>query len=73
MYEEKSAASTLRLSRLRPSIPTQKQPRFRSRADAELTAKLYSKAPVLIEERPDHPEGDKNPWGISFQTMFNVE
>lgn len=51
---------------------TKTAPVFRSRADAELTAKLYSKAPVLIEERPDHPEGDKNPWGISFQTMFHM-
>ena len=51
---------------------TKTAPVFRSRADAELTAKLYSKAPVLIEERPEHPEGDKNPWGISFQRMFDM-
>ena len=31
---------------------TKTVPVFRTRTDAELTAKLYSRAPVLIEERP---------------------
>lgn len=73
MLEEKERRFTLspeQISAINPN--TQTAPVFRSRADAELTAKLYSKAPVLIEERPDHPEGDKNPWGISFQTMFHM-
>jgi hypothetical protein len=35
---------------------------FRARADAELTAKIYARVPVLI-----HGEGAAvNPWGISF-------
>jgi hypothetical protein len=73
MYEEKERRFTLSPEQIAAINPnTKTAPVFRSRADAELTAKLYSKAPVLIEECPDHPEGDKNPWGISFQRMFDM-
>jgi hypothetical protein len=48
---------------------TRTAPVFRSRADAELTARVYSRAAVLINER----EGlDGNPWGISFLSMFHM-
>ena len=41
---------------------------FRSKADAALTAKIYSRVPVLIRD------GDAagNPWGISFMRMFDM-
>ena len=58
------------IARMNPNTKT--APVFRSRADAELTAKLNAKAPVLIEERPEHPDGDVNPWGITFQTLFHM-
>ena len=45
---------------------------FRSRADAALTAKIYDRIPVLIEERPPEQGGDVNPWGITFQTLFHM-
>ncbi len=48
---------------------TRTAPVFRSRADAELTAKIYANAPVLIDERKG-PEG--NPWGVSFMAMFHM-
>ena len=49
---------------------TRTAPAFRSRADAELTAKIYANAPVLIEEGKG-PEG--NPWGVEFrQGLFNM-
>lgn len=51
---------------------TKTVPVFRTRADAELTAKLYARAPVLIEERPAEAGGDINPWGITFQRMFDM-
>ena len=51
---------------------TRTAPVFRSRADAELTAKLYARAPVLIQERSQEEGGDINPWGITFQTMFHM-
>lgn len=44
-------------------------PVFRSKADAELTKKLYSRVPVLIDENKGE-EG--NPWGISFMRMFDM-
>ncbi|MFT0875931.1 N-6 DNA methylase [Rhodopseudomonas sp. G2_2311] len=51
---------------------TKTVPVFRTRADAELTAKLYDRAPVLIRERPQEEGGDINPWGITFQRMFDM-
>lgn len=47
-------------------------PLFRARADRDLTRKLYRAAPVLIRERPHHPDGDENSWGITFQTLFHM-
>lgn len=58
------------IARINPNTKT--APVFRSRADAELTAKLYSRAPVLIQERPQEEGGDINPWGITFQRMFDM-
>ena len=73
MYEEKERRITLTPEQIAAINPnTKTAPVYRSRADAELTAKLYSKAPVLIKERPGHPDGDENPWGISFQSMFHM-
>jgi len=51
---------------------TRTAPVFRTRADAELTAKLYASAPVLVRERPQAEGGDINPWGITFQAMFHM-
>ena len=42
---------------------------FRARADAELTAKIYSRVPVLID---DSKGADGNPWGVSFMSMFHM-
>lgn len=51
-------------------------PVFRSQRDAELTKKLYRAAPVLIEEGRKDADGkdlpELNPWGISFQRMFDM-
>ena len=46
-------------------------PVFRSKQDAELTKKLYGKAPVLIQEGII-TDAEKNPWGIRFQAMFHM-
>lgn len=44
-------------------------PVFRSQMDAELTKKIYSRVPVLMDEAL----GDQgNPWGIKFMTMFHM-
>ena len=47
-------------------------PLFRARADLGLTRKLYRAAPVLIREQADKTDGDGNPWGITFQTLFHM-
>lgn len=44
-------------------------PVFRSKADAELTKKIYSRVPALVHD--GHPK-EGNPWGISFMTMFHM-
>ncbi|MBN9263552.1 MAG: N-6 DNA methylase, partial [Hyphomicrobium sp.] len=58
------------IARINPNTKT--APVFRSRADATLAAKLYARAPVLIQVRPQEAGGDINPWGITFQRMFDM-
>lgn len=55
------------IERLNPNTKT--APVFRSRADAELTTKIYSQAPVLID---DGRGAAGNPWGISFARLFDM-
>ncbi len=43
-------------------------PVFRSKRDAEITKAIYRRVPVLVKE--GDPEG--NPWGVSFQRMFDM-
>jgi hypothetical protein len=42
-------------------------PIFRTKIDAELTKKIYSRTPVLINE-----ELSENYWGVSFMRMFDM-
>ncbi len=44
-------------------------PVFRSQMDAELTKKIYSRVPVLIDEALGK---HGNPWGIKFMRMFDM-
>ena len=49
---------------------TKNCPIFNSRADAELTARIYTRVPVLINESSG---GAGNPWGMDFrQGLFNM-
>jgi hypothetical protein len=68
--ERRFTLSSDQIARINPNTKT--APVFRSRADAELTAKIYGRVPVLVEERPAERGGDLNPWGVSFQTMFHM-
>ncbi|MEU5146759.1 DNA methyltransferase [Streptomyces yangpuensis] len=43
-------------------------PVFRSRKDADLTAAIYRRIPVLWDES----KRNGNPWGISFKNLFNM-
>lgn len=62
-YRRYSLSAT-QLEQINPNTRT--APIFRSRYDAELTAKIYSRVPVLV--RDGDPNG--NPWGISFHTRI---
>ena len=60
--------STDEIARINPNTKT--APVFRSHADAELTAKIYARMPVLIDETKGK---DGNPWNVEFrQGLFNV-
>lgn len=48
---------------------TKTAPLFRSRSDAEITAKIYANAPVLIDENIG---ANGNPWGASFARLFDM-
>jgi hypothetical protein len=64
--QRRFALSAEDLARINPNTKT--CPVFRTRGDAELTAKLYRAAPVLINEA----EGT-NPWGIELlQGLFHT-
>ena len=68
--ERRFTLTAEQIARINPNTKT--APVFRSRADAQLTAKLYAHAPVLIDERPIDQGGNLNPWGITFQTQFHM-
>jgi len=46
-------------------------PVFRSRMDAEITRKIYSKTPVLIRQEREGSKG-VNKWGVHFSAMFHM-
>ncbi|TJW51959.1 MAG: restriction endonuclease [Mesorhizobium sp.] len=66
--ERRFLLSAAQIAAISPNTKT--APIFRSRADAELTAKIYSNVPVLVDEG----KGEKgNPWGVEFrQGLFNM-
>jgi len=48
---------------------TKTAPVFRARANADLTASIYNRVPVLIDESTG---AEGNPWRISFMRMFDM-
>ncbi|MCL6608479.1 MAG: N-6 DNA methylase [Geminicoccaceae bacterium] len=66
--ERRFTLSAEDIARINPNTKT--APIFRSRADAELTKKIYARVPVLIDESKGEAG---NPWGVSFrQGLFNM-
>jgi hypothetical protein len=55
------------IARINPNTKT--APIFRSRADAELTTKIYARVPVLIDETRG---AVGNPWGELRQGLFDM-
>ena len=66
--ERRFTLTAAQIERINPNTKT--VPVFRSRADAELTAKLYENSPVLLQEGDGEGESDQNAWSISFQTRL---
>lgn len=65
--ERNFTLSPEQIARLNPNTRT--APVFRSRADADLTARIYDRVPVLIDDERG-PAG--NPWGVSFARLFDM-
>jgi hypothetical protein len=59
--------SPVEISRINPNTET--APIFRSQADADLTARIYARVPVLLDESKGVAG---NPWGASFLRMFDM-
>lgn len=66
--ERRFTLSPQQIASINPNTKT--APVFRSRHDADLTAKIYDRVPVLINEAQG---AAGNPWGIEFrQGLFNM-
>lgn len=66
--ERRFTLTAAQIARINPNTKT--APVFRSRADAELTVKIYSKTPVLFQDTVSEPI---DPWQFSYQTkMFDM-
>jgi hypothetical protein len=63
--ERRFSLSPAEIARINPNTKT--APVFRARADVELTAKIYARVPVLIDEATG-PKG--NPWGAEFHSRI---
>lgn len=67
--ERQFTLTPAQIARINPNTKT--APIFRSRTDADLTAKIFDRVPVLIREAEDEND-EENPWGLSFQRMFDM-
>ncbi|KKZ12315.1 MAG: hypothetical protein TH68_07650, partial [Candidatus Synechococcus spongiarum 142] len=65
--ERSFTLSPRQIAAINPNTLT--SPVFRSREDGELTAKIYGKVPVLMEDNKG-PSG--NPWGVHFARLFDM-
>jgi hypothetical protein len=63
--ERRFTLSAEQIARINPNTKT--APVFRSRADAELIAKIYARVPVLIEQGKG---SQGNPWGLTIHTRI---
>lgn len=63
--ERRFSLSPAQIARINPNTKT--TPVFRSRKDAELTAAIYDRVPVLVDECKGD---DGNPWALSHASTF---
>ena len=67
--ERRFTLSAEDIARINPNTKT--TPVFRSRADAELTAKIYARARPLIDSNQGEEIGQKgNPWNVDIHSRF---
>ena len=67
--ERRFTLSAEDIARINPNTKT--APVFRSRADAELTAKIYARARPLIDSNQGEEIGQKgNPWNVDIHSRF---
>ena len=66
--ERRFTLTSAQIAAINPNTKT--APVFRARADADLTASIYARVPVLIDEAKG---AAGNPWGVEFrQGLFNM-
>lgn len=66
--ERRFTLSPAQIARINPNMKT--APVFRARADAQLTAEIYARVPVLVE---DDSRMSGNPWRFAYMTkMFDM-
>lgn len=69
--ERRFTLSPAQIARINPNTKT--APVFRARRDADLTAAIYDRVPVLMDEAMGTKPGERgNPWGVSFLAMFHM-
>lgn len=67
--ERRFTLSPAQIARINPNTKT--APVFRARRDAELTAAIYDRVPVLIDEgKGDKPGASGNPWRATFHSRI---
>lgn len=65
--ERRYSLSSQQISRINPN--TKNAPVFRTRMDADITARIYDSIPIFIRETEDE---NVNPWGARFMAMFHM-
>jgi hypothetical protein len=69
--ERRFILSAAEIASISPNTLT--APLFRSRSDSALTAKIYRRVPVLVEDRPNGTNEERNLWHFTYQTkMFDM-
>jgi hypothetical protein len=64
--DRRYALTSEQIARVNPNTKT--IPLFRAQADADLTARMHDRVPILIKDGVD----DGNPWGLRFTRLFDM-
>ncbi len=64
--ERRYTLTAEQIARINPNTKT--IPLFRAKADADLTAKIHDRVPIVFRDDAEHG----NPWGLRFAAMFHM-